>query len=143
MLMSIFHTPWCRVLLGKLTGFQLVKKLPAFYGTRYRIHKCPLPVPILSQLDLVCTLTSHFLKIHLNIILPSTPGFPQWSPSLRFPHQNTVKLKFLVQCSYSYLHPNYENSWSGFPQTHVLGTKKDNIFRSILRFKLGLYINYT
>ena len=27
-------TPWCRVLLEKLTGLQLVKKFPAFYGTR-------------------------------------------------------------------------------------------------------------
>ena len=27
-------TPWCRVLLEKLTGLQLVKKIPAFYGTR-------------------------------------------------------------------------------------------------------------
>ena len=27
-------TPWCRVLLEKLTGLQLVKKCPAFYGTR-------------------------------------------------------------------------------------------------------------
>ena len=27
-------TPWCRVLLEKLTGFQLVKKFPAFHGTR-------------------------------------------------------------------------------------------------------------
>ena len=27
-------TPWCWVLLEKLTGFQLVKKFPAFYGTR-------------------------------------------------------------------------------------------------------------
>jgi hypothetical protein len=27
-------TPWCRVLLEKLTGFQLVKKFSAFYGTR-------------------------------------------------------------------------------------------------------------
>ena len=26
--------PWCRVLLEKLTGLQLVKKFPAFYGTR-------------------------------------------------------------------------------------------------------------
>ena len=26
--------PWCRVLLEKLTGLQLVKKLPAFHGTR-------------------------------------------------------------------------------------------------------------
>ena len=27
-------TPWCRVLLEKLTGLQLVKKFPAFHGTR-------------------------------------------------------------------------------------------------------------
>ena len=27
-------TPCCRVLLEKLTGLQLVKKLPEFYGTR-------------------------------------------------------------------------------------------------------------
>ena len=26
--------PWCRVLLEKLTGLQLVKKFPLFYGTR-------------------------------------------------------------------------------------------------------------
>jgi hypothetical protein len=27
-------TPWCKVLLEKLTGSHLVKKFPAFYGTR-------------------------------------------------------------------------------------------------------------
>jgi len=27
-------TPWCRVLLEKRTGLQLVKKFPAFHGTR-------------------------------------------------------------------------------------------------------------
>ena len=27
-------TPWCRILLEKLTGLQLVKKFPSFHGTR-------------------------------------------------------------------------------------------------------------
>ena len=33
-LLTYLLTPWCRFLLEKLTGLQLVKKSPAFHGTR-------------------------------------------------------------------------------------------------------------
>jgi hypothetical protein len=31
---EVLLTPWSRILLEKLTGLQLVKKYPVFYGTR-------------------------------------------------------------------------------------------------------------
>jgi hypothetical protein len=59
---------------------------------QYRIHKCPPPVPIMSQLDPVHTPTSNLLNISLNIVLPSTPESPMRTLSLRFPHQNYIRL---------------------------------------------------
>jgi len=32
----------------------------------------------------------HFITIDYNVILPSTPRSANWSPSLRFLHQNSV-----------------------------------------------------
>ena len=54
----------------------------------YRIHKILSPILILSQIKLVHAPSSHFLKIHINIILASMPGSSKWSLPLRFPHQS-------------------------------------------------------
>ena len=55
-MLTYLLTPWSRVLLEKLTGSQLVKKFPAFYGSRGLLphlqvpSTCPYPEPAQSSL---------------------------------------------------------------------------------------------
>jgi len=89
--------PWCRVLPQQLTSLQLVKKFPAFHGTR-RFITALTSVRHLSlswaspvQSNPIHIPTPHLLEINLNIIHPSTPRSPQWSLSLRFSHQDPIR----------------------------------------------------
>jgi hypothetical protein len=75
----LLHTPWSRVLREKLTGSQLAKKFPSFYGTHKFVTTFTSShhlTPILSQLDPLHAPTFNFLKIHHNTILPLCLGHP-------------------------------------------------------------------
>ena len=92
-ILTYLLTPWCRVLLETLTGLQLVKKFPAFHGTRRFITA----LKSVRQLSLSWASPIQSIYPHptswrsvLNIIRPSTPRSPQWCLSLRFPHQYPI-----------------------------------------------------
>jgi hypothetical protein len=79
-----------------LTGPQLVKKFPAFYGTRNFITAFTRA----GHLSLSCARLiqpmppSHFLEIHFNIILPCTTRSSKWSRQAS-PPKPCVHLCFL------------------------------------------------
>jgi len=89
-------TPWCRVLLEKLTGLQLVKKFPKFHGTRRFITALTSVRQLsLSWASPIQSIYPHptpwrsilILSTHLRLGLPSgliLSGFPtktQYTPS--------------------------------------------------------------
>ena len=78
-------TPWCRVLLEKLTGLQLVKKFPTFYGTLTSVRYLSLSWanPTQSSPHHTSRRSILILCTHLCLGLPSglfPSGFPTKTP---------------------------------------------------------------
>jgi len=69
---------------------QEIPRIPRNPKVHYRTHKRPSSVYILDQPNPVHIHTAHLLEIQPNIIHPSTSGYPQLSPSLRFPQQDLL-----------------------------------------------------
>jgi hypothetical protein len=108
----------------------------------YRGYKCLPPVPPWVR-SIPCP-TFHFLKTHLNIILPSTPVSSKGSLSLRFLHQNPVCTCPLPRTCYTprpshssrFYHPN--NVWWGVQITKLIFS----YFSLLQRYLLIHYMRY-
>ena len=72
----------------------------------YPTQKRPPPFSILGQPNPVHIPTSHLLEIRSNIIHPSTPRSPQWSLSLRCPHQHPIHPPLLTHTRHTLCHIN-------------------------------------
>ena len=101
-LMTLYSlTPWCRVLLQKLTGLQLVKKFPAFHKTRRFITALTSVRHLsLSWANPIQSIYQHptswrsilILSTHLGLGLPSglfPSGFP--TKTLYTPHSSPIR----------------------------------------------------
>ena len=104
-------TPRCRVPLEQLTGLQLVKKFPAFHGTRRFITAFTSVRHLsLSWASPIQSIYPHpiLLKIRPNIIHPSTPRPPQWSLSPWFPPSKTLYTNHKRYFENTYIAPTTE-----------------------------------
>jgi hypothetical protein len=109
-------TPWCRLLFEKLIVTQLVKKFPAFYGTRrFIIVFREARHWIVSWASWIHFAPSTCLpEVHLNVILPPTPRSSQWSLTSGPHNQNPINTSPLPHACHmscpphppSFNHPN-------------------------------------
>ena len=98
----MFHAPFWKILLTysmvqspswEANWFAASQEIPRISRNpkvHYRTPNRQPPVSILSQPNPFHIPTSHLLKIHPNIIHPSTPRSPHWSLSLQFPQQDPI-----------------------------------------------------
>jgi hypothetical protein len=106
-------TPWCRVLLEKLTGLQLVKKFPAFYYTEVNFsihHKGERKWNLIIENILVHTNYSWY-RYHAQDIMKEAKWKPAkrykifWVPAMSLDCRNfqlkrlALKLKIQMKCS--------------------------------------------
>ena len=103
----------------------------------YRIQKNTPLVPILSQIQTIST--THFLKIHFNIIPNLRLGLPNGLPRSYLPHQNPARTSSVSHtCRLSCVSPSLwfyhlSDIWSAVQTIRLLAVQTQNTLRWELR----------
>ena len=145
-LLTYLLTPWCWVLLEKLTGLQLVKKYPAFRGTRRFItaltsvrHLSP------SWANPIQSIYPHptswrsiiILSTHLRLGLPSGPLHKHENYVSKKNVQRTVVLptnsqRSVVSASYIRNHQSiYHDKYSAMNDSKVCWLRKESLYKVV------------
>jgi len=134
-------TPWCRVVLEKLTGLQLVKKFPAFHGTR-RFITAPTSIRhlSLSWASPIQSIYPHptywrsilILSTHLRLSL-SSDLFPSG-----FPTKTLYTPPLLTHTRHM---PSPSNS-SRFYHPHNIGWAVQTVNKKMLAFRLTRHLRW-
>ena len=111
-LLPYLLTPWCRVLLDKLIGSQLVKKFPAYHGTWRFItaftHACQLFLPsdsLIQSMPPYPISWRSILILHTHLCLGLPSGlFPSGFPT------KTLNMPLLSPINKLYNHQYISNS---------------------------------
>ena len=159
-------TPWSRVLLEKLTGLQLVKKFPAFYGTRRFITVFTIARHLyLSWAILIQSMPPHptswrsilIVYSHLCLVLPSRlfhSGFltktlytPLLSPIRATCPAHFIFLEFVTRTILGEEFRSLNSSLCSFPHSPVtssiLGPNNllDTLFSNTIRLRFSLNVS--
>ena len=90
-LLTYLLTPWCIVLLEKLTGLQQSRNSPYFMEPEGSLPHSQASATCLSWASPIQSMYPHPTSWRSILILSTHLRLsPQWSPSLRLPHQDPI-----------------------------------------------------